>query len=769
MRGLLLAGAAMTLASGALAAPPNSRDILPIPQPAFSGVVADTKAASVEGEPFRLSAPERAPNVLVVMSDDQGFSMSSTFGGPVPTPNLERLAARGVRYNRFHTVGICSPTRAALLTGRNHHRVGAGFLADLSVNYPGYNGRFPASATSIATTLRLNGYNTAMIGKHHNVPPGERTRSGPFDMWPTGLGFEHFFGFLGGDTDQFTPTLYRGTELDRDPSPSGLLERRLADDAINWIHNQKAAAPDKPFFMYYAPGSTHAPHQVPQEYLAHFKGQFDQGWDRLREETWRRQLKIGIIPKSTTLTPRPAEIQAWAELTESQKAFAARSMEAAAAMLMYQDEQLGRVLDELGRMGILDNTLVIAIQGDNGAAAEAGPSGTINHIGHMANGIVEDDAWLANNIDKLGGPETYGTHPAGWAWALASPLRWTKEYASMLGGIRNAMIMSWPARVTRPGTICAQFGHVVDVAPTVLDAAQLPAPRRVYGVDQMPYDGETLLASLSNCEAQKPRSQYFEVAGKIGYYENGWFLSQDDQRTPWVHSAPGSIDLGNLPWELYNLENDFSQSRNVADKHPERVTAMVAAWERIARDNNVYPVDHNFFRASKTAPSRNRANLDFWGSGISVAASDIPLAGKSFEVSADVSLKETDSGPIFVVGSKFAGLSLFVEDGRPSFIYALSTKPGDITKITTSSPLTGEHVKLRLRFNAEGVGQPATVTLYAGSQELASAKVPKTFTLHVPSDEMIDVGQDSGVPVTTYKSASGQFTGKITRVSLVFN
>ncbi len=765
----LLAGSACAFALSSQALAQTDRSALPISPPAFAGVIAETKSESREAPAFSVSAPEGSPNVLVVMSDDQGFSMSSTFGGPVPTPNFERLAAGGVRYNRFHTVGICSPTRASLLTGRNHHRVGTGFLTDLSVQYPGYNGHFPASTASIAQTLRLNGYSTAMIGKHHNVPPGERSIAGPFDMWPTGLGFEHFFGFIGGDTDQFTPTLFRGTEVERGADDaSDMLDRRMATDAITWIHNQKAAAPDKPFFIYYAPGSTHAPHQAPREYIDRFKGEFDQGWDKVREETWRRQLRMGVIPQGTALTPRPAEIPAWASLSAEQKTFAARSMEAAAGMLVYQDEQLGRVLDELGRMGILDNTLVVAIQGDNGAAAEAGPRGTLNHIGHMSNGISEDDAWLTRNTDKLGGPEIYGTYPAGWAWAMAAPLRWTKEYASRLGGIRNAMIMSWPGHMTKPGSVCAEFGHVVDIAPTILEAAHLPAPQRVYGVGQQPYDGVSLLGSLTNCQAGRPRTQYFEVAGKIGFFQNGWFLSQDDHRTPWIHSPPGGVDVMKLPWELYDLDKDFSQSKNVASRYPEKVAAMAEAWRKVAQENSVYPIDHNFFRVSANASSKKWNTVDYWGSGISVAASDMPFAGKSFELTADVGFKTTDSGPIFAVGSKFGGWSLYLENGRPNFVYAFSTRTEDITKISAPSPLSGEKRRLRLRFRSEGIGKAATVSLFDGDTELGKARIPQTILIHVPSDEMIDVGQDSGTAVTSYKSANGRFEGTIDRVSVTF-
>jgi arylsulfatase len=452
--------------------------------PAFSGVVGDTVAQSRPGAPaLPVQAPAGAPNIFLMMGDDVGFAMSSTFGGPVPTPNFDRLAAAGQRYNRFNTTAICSPSRAALLTGRNHHHVGVGYLSDLPSEFPGYDSHIPPSAASVARTLTLNGYSTAMFGKHHNIPPGEDTAAGPFDMWPTGLGFQYFYGFIAGDMHQWDPTLYRGTSVlpDQEGAPE-LLDHRLASDAIRWIQNQKAATPDKPFFIYYAPGSTHAPHQAPPDWIARFRGKFDQGWDLMREETYQRQLAGGIIPPDTKLTPRPAEIPAWDSLTVSQGAFAARSMEVAAAMLAYQDAQLGRVFDELQRMGTLDNTLVVLVQGDNGASAEVGPKGSINELGLLSHNTEEDDAWLEANTDKLGGPETYATYPAGWAWAMDTPFRWTKQYASMLGGVRNGMIVAWKNHIAQPGSVCAQFGHLVDIAPTLLDA-----------------DGRTTLPSRAAC------------------------------------------------------------------------------------------------------------------------------------------------------------------------------------------------------------------------------------------------------------------------------
>jgi arylsulfatase len=768
-RALYLSVAIGALAAGSASHAEPVRSALPIPPAASNAVIGETVAqsrpASVPVRPAQ--APAGAPNIFLFMGDDVGFGMSSTFGGPVPTPNMDRLAASGERYNRFNTTAICSPSRAALLTGRNHHNVGVGYLTDMPTEFPGYDTHFPASAATIATILKLNGYNTAMFGKHHNVPPGENTAAGPFDMWPTGVGFEYFFGFVSPDMNQWNPVLYRGTNLLRDQDgPPELLDHRLASDAISWIHNQKAAAPDKPFFVYYAPGSTHAPQQAPPDWIARFKGKFDQGWDRMREETYSRQLAMGIIPPRTKLTPRPAALPAWDSLSPAQKAYAARSMEVAAAMLAYQDAQLGRVLDEMQRMGVLDNTLVVVVQGDNGASADTGVQGTLNEVGHAANALNEPDDWLAANLDRLGGPDTYELYPAGWAWAMNTPFRWTKQYASMLGGIRNGMIMSWKGHVAHPGTTCAEFGHLVDIAPTLLDAAHLPAPQTVYGVKQKPFDGQSLLQSLTACQPDKPRTQYFEMTGKVGLYQNGWFLSSDDGRKPWEQKPPASFDPANMPWALYDLNRDFSQSDDVSAQYPRRVKAMIQTWREIAAKNHVFPLDHRFFRTPFTASPRK--TFDYWGADVSVPATQGPMfMGRSFTIDADVVLDKPDaSGAILAVGSRFGGLSLYLDGGRPSFAYALSTRPEDNTKIAADRPLSAGPHHLRVVFAAEGVGKGASVQILSGGAVAASGRIPRAFNVAAGDGEMLDVGRDSGATVTDYRTPHGRIEGEVPHVRI---
>ena len=766
---LTAAAAALGLASTGAAETPQT--VLPVPEAPFAGRIGDTVAQSTPSPLPRVQAPAGAPNIFVFLGDDVGFAMSSVFGGPVPTPNMQRLAAAGERYNRFHTTAICSPTRAALLTGRNHHNVGVGHLTDLPSDFPGYDAEIPASTATIARTLTLNGYNTAMFGKHHDVPATEDTQAGPFDHWPTGLGFEYFYGFVAGDSDQYHPVLYRGTNRLPDyDGPAVLLDKRLADDAITWVHNQQAAAPNKPFFIYYATGSTHAPHQAPPEYIARFKGRFDQGWDQVREETYQRQLAARIIPPGTKLTPRPDAIPAWASLSPVQKAFAARAMEVAAAMLAYQDEQLGRVLSELDRMGVLDNTLVMVVQGDNGASAETGNSGTINEMGRLGNGLKEDDAWLAANVDKLGSELTYESYPAGWAWAMDTPFPWTKQYASMLGGIRNGLIMSWKGHVAHPNSVCAQFGHVVDVAPTALEAAGLPAPDIVYGVKQKPLDGQSLLSSLTNCQPDKPRTQYFEITGKVGLYKDGWFLSEDDGRKPWEQTPPAGFDPTPLSWKLYDLRTDFSQADDVAALHPDELKALQQTWREEATRNNVFPLDHRFSMGRGRNPFQTRKSFDYWGSDVSVRASSGPMfVGRSFTLDADFRLDKTHaSGAIFALGSRFGGWSLYLDQGRPSLVYAYSTRPDDVTRIAAAKPLPVGAGHLRLDFTSEGLGKGAMVQILEGETVVASGHIPKTIFTAAGNGEMLDVGRDTGVTVTDYRTPHGQLEGDVSHVSLQF-
>ena len=769
---LRIAAGIFLLLAGASALAQADRSVLPIPAAAFDGTIAENILDAKPGTARRLRAPEGAPNVLLFMGDDVGFAMSSTFGGPVPTPNMDRLAASGQRYNRFHVAGICSPSRAALLTGRNHHSAGVGYLSDLPSNFPGYGGRILPETASLAQILRLNGYNTGMWGKHHNNPGEDRGPAGPFDNWPTGLGFEYYFGFPHGDTDQFSPILYRGTNrVDEEAGKGEMLDKRLADDMIGWIHNQKAAAPDKPFLVYLAPGSTHAPHQAPPEYIARFKGQFDAGWDRMREATLRRQLAAGIVPRGTKLTARPPEIPAWDSLTPPQKTFAARSMEVAAAQLVYQDEQLGRISGELERMGLLGNTLIAVIQGDNGASGEAGPKGTINELRGMGT-HDEDEAWLQANSERLGGPMTYGSYPVGWSWAMNAPFRWVKQHASMLGGIRQGMILAWGKHAARPGSVCAEFGHLIDIAPTLLEAASIPAPQSVYGVAQKPMDGQSLLPSLGQCEPGKPRTQYFEISGKVGLYHDGWFASMDNGRPGWSLLPPTGA-RPKTEWTLYDLTKDFSQGVDLAPRYPEKLVELKAIWTREAQRNNVLPLDHRFGIARGGFAGRvsARKTFDFWGKDISLPATNEPLLlGRSFTVDADLVLAKPEaSGAVVALGSQFGGWSLYLDHGHPAFVFARSTDPKEIQQVRAARALPQGPSKLRMRLASQGFGRGAEVVLSSGGEELARVSLPTSFFMPAGGGETLDIGRDLGVPVTPYATSGGRIEGDIPRVTVTFD
>ena len=526
---------AAALAQGAAAqadkAGPPDVSVLPYPDPPFKGVIGRTTADSKADFPQPVTAPKGAPNVLLILTDDVGFGASSAFGGPVPTPTLESLAARGLKYNRFNTTALCSPTRAALITGREQHNAHTGIIMERSLGYPGYDSVMPKSAGTIGEILRQNGYNTAWFGKNHNVPGWQSSAAGPFGLWPTGLGFEYFYGFIGGDTDQWDPTVFENTiPVEPKEALTGAaranynLDADLADKAVHYIQQQHSLAPDKPFFIYYAPGATHAPHHVPKEWIAKFKGKFDQGWDKLREETFERQKQLGIIPENTILTPRPANMPAWDSLDARHKELFAHMAEIYAAFLAYDDANIGRVIDAVKDAGELDNTLVIFIEGDNGGSAEGTLQGTANEIAVIGNGAKESFDYLYSIKDQLGGPLHYNHMPVPWSWAFDAPFQWTKRYASHFGGTRNGMVMSWPARIKDAGGLRQQFHYVTDIMPTILDAAGLKAPEIINGVRQMPLDGVSMAYTWDDSKAKDRRTkQIFEMFGNRAIYQTaGW-------------------------------------------------------------------------------------------------------------------------------------------------------------------------------------------------------------------------------------------------------
>jgi arylsulfatase len=760
------AGPAAAAARGAAGTP--ARVLPPEPEP-FAGRIGETWADSEQAFAPAVKAPAGAPNVFVVLTDDVGFGAASTFGGPIPTPNLDRLAEEGLTYNRFHTTAMCSPTRAALLTGRNHHAVHNGIVANLTTGFPGYDNVLPKSAATTAEVLRQNGFNTAMFGKHHNAPEHHVSAAGPFDLWPTGLGFEYFYGFMMAETNQFTPALYRGTT----PIPTlerGVLDEALADEAIAWLRNQQAAAPDKPFYLYYATGSAHAPLQAPADWIAKFRGRFDAGWDRVRAETVSRQKKQGIVPRGTVNTARPATLPAWSSLSPEQRRLQARFMEVYAAMLAYQDFQFGRLLDELDRMGERENTLIVFIEGDNGAAAEGGISGSLNPMSNFANGTREDEAAILAQLDSIGGPGAVAQYGLGWTWAMNAPFKMAKQYASHLGGTRNGMVLSWPARVKARG-LRSQFSHLIDVHPTILEATGVTAPERVNGVDQQPIDGTSLVYTFDAPRApERHETQYFEMMGNRAIYHDGYLASTTPPIGPWERRITDVLP-SDYAWELYDLRRDFSQANDLAAREPGKLAELRAIFDREAERNQVLPLDNRLSMDRFTATASQiprRPVYTYWGAGISipwlVAA---PIVNRSFEITAELETSSRPSGVVVALGSRFGGWSFFVKDGRPVAVMAASQLPGDQSRVEASETLPAGRAKLTWRFTSDGgVNAGGLLTIEIDGREIGRGRIARTISKLPELTDTFDVGFDADTPVCDEYSEGGRFEGIIRRVDV---
>lgn len=744
--------------------------ILPHPQQPFAGSIGTTYTDSQPVFPRHAKAPENAPNVLLVLTDDVGFAAASTFGGPVPTPNLDRLADSGVKYNRFHTTAMCSPTRAALLTGRNHHAVGSGIVTDLAAGYPGYSGYMPRSAATVAEVLKLNGYNTAMFGKHHNVEPGAVSAAGPFDQWPVGLGFEYFYGFVAAETNQFTPALYRGITPVK--APEGvILDKALIDDAITWVHNQQAAAPGKPFFMYYATGTAHAPHQAPADWIKKFRGQFDQGWDQLREEIFARQKQLGVVPADAVLTPRPPGIPAWDETTPDQKKFAARQMEVYAAMLSYQDYQFGRLIDELERMGELDNTLVIFIEGDNGASAEGQVYGHTNPMGGFANSVEETIEYQVARLDEQGGPKSAQNYAAGWAWAGNTPFQWTKQIASHLGGVRNGLVISWPERIEGRG-VRSQFHHLVDIAPTILDAAGLPQPDIVNGTPQQRVDGISMIYSFDAAEAADQRTtQYFEMMGNRAIYHQGWMASTRPTRATWLtENLYASESPQDYEWELYNLDEDFSQARNLAAEQPAKLEELKAVFDREAERNNVLPLDDRLnlarFAAAAEGGVKPRSSYVYWGPDIIVPADSAPRFRGSFTLTAEIDTARNADGVLAALGSHFAGWSFYLKKGKPVVVMAGSVQPERVYRVEGKRKVPSGASTVQYDFVSDGIGQGGLMRISIDGQQVGEGRIEKPIIRTVEMTDTFDIGFDTSTTVTDDYRGDGRFNGTIRKLTV---
>jgi len=755
----------------------NAQEVLPRPAPKFEGTIGRTTKDSKPDFPKEVSAPKGAPNILLIMTDDVGFGASSPFGGPIDTPTLDRLAANGLRYNQFHTTALCSPTRAALLTGRNHHTNASGVIMEMGTGYPGYNSLMPKSSGTVAEVLRQNGYNTSWYGKNHNVPDWQTSQAGPFDLWPTGLGFEYFYGFLGGDTDQWHPALIENTRPVLPPAhdPDYHLDRDLADHAILWLRQTQAAAPDKPFFLYYTTGTAHAPHHAPKDWIAKFKGRFDQGWDRVREETFARQKELGIVPANTKLTTRPKEIPAWDSLTADQKRLYARMMEVYAGALAHADHHIGRVVGEIERMGELDDTLVIFIQGDNGASAEGTLQGLSNEVAVAGNGVTEDLPFLLSMMDKLGGPESYGHYPVGWAHAMDTPFQWTKQVASHFGGTRNGLVISWPNRILAKKEIRPQFHHVIDIVPTIYEMVGITPPQVLNGAPQSPIEGASMAYSFDAPKAPSNRTtQYFEMLGNRALYHDGWMASTTPLRLPWA--SPPDIDPDSFQWELYHVAEDFSQADNLATANPDKLRELQDLFWAEAGRYNVLPLDATFAQrvdpAIRPSLTRGRTTFEYIAGMIRIPEGATPdLKNKSYSLTAEVEIpKGGASGVLATQGGRFGGWGLLVLEGKPVFVHALSNQAQHKYKVASKDALApGRHtIRLDFAYDGGGIGMGGLGTLTVDGKKAAEGRIEKTVRARFSLDETFDVGMDTGTPVVEEYAGEMpfKFTGTLDKFTI---
>jgi arylsulfatase A-like enzyme len=757
-------------------APPLMRETLPIPDAQHVGLTTyDAKDPNTSYPPITmLRPPEGAPNVLIVMLDDVGFGAPSAFGGPCNTPTAERLAAEGLKLNRFHTTAVCSPTRAALLTGRNHHSVGMGGITEMATSAPGNNSIRPKNKAPLAETLKLNGYSTSQFGKCHEVPVWEVSPAGPFDHWPTGSGFEYFYGFVGGEANQYYPGLYEGTtavEPPKSPEEGYTLTADLADHAITWVRQQKALTPDKPFFMYFVPGATHAPHHVPTVWSDKYKGKFDAGWDVLREETLARQKKLGVVPEDAELTRRHDEIPAWDDMPAELKPVLSRQMEVYAGFLEQADHEVGRLIDAIGDLGVLDDTLIFYLLGDNGASAEGTLRGTFNEMTTL-NGMagIETTEFLLSKIDDFGTPHAYNHYAVGWAHGLCAPYQWTKAVASHWGGTRNGTVVHWPKGFDDKGKCRNQFHHVIDVAKTVLEAAGLPEPTSVNGIAQAPLEGVSMLPMLRDGSAPENHAvQYFETFGNRGIYHQGW-TAVTKHLTPWI---PGTLPpFDEDVWELYGPD-DWTQARNLAQENPDKLAELRRLWLIEAVKYNVVPLDdRTFIRLNADMAGRPqliKGNSQLLFSGMRVSENCVLLVkNKSHSVTANLVVPESGaSGVIITQGGAVGGWTLYAHQGHLKYCYNLFGIEYYMITAETPVPAGRHQVRMEFAYDGGGLGLGGDVTLYYDGAAVGKGRVEKTQPLAYSADEGCDVGADAGSPASPdYGPTGNQFSGEIEWVQI---
>jgi arylsulfatase len=755
------------------------RSVLPIPdRRPITLTTYDAKDPDTKFPPITpLRPPKGAPNVLVIMLDDVGFGASSAFGGPCQTPNAEKLAASGLKYNRFHTTALCSPTRAAMLSGRNHHAVGMGGITEIATSAPGYNSLRPNTCAPLAEVLKLNGYSTAQFGKCHEVPVFETTPIGPFDRWPTGSGFEHFYGFIGGENNQYYPELYDGTtpiEPGRTPEEGYHLMEDIADKAIGYIHQQKSIAPDKPFFVYFAPGATHAPHHVPKDWIEKYKGKFDQGWDKLREETFARQKKLGVIPPDCELTARPKDIPAWDEMEDRIRPVLAREMEIYAAFLEFADHHVGRVIDSLADLGIQDDTLIYYIIGDNGASAEGSLIGAWNDKAGAEAPDLATPELMIERMDELGTARAQNHYAVGWAHAMDTPYQWTKQVASHFGGTRNGMIVHWPNGIKAKGELRSQFHHVIDVTPTVLEAAGLPAPTYVNGVMQERLHGVSMAYSFDDATAaEQHETQYFEMVCNRGIYHKGWTAVTRHGNPPWV-VVGAQPPLADDVWELYDTTKDWSQAHDLAAKMPEKVAEMKRLFDLEASKYNVFPLDDrkaervNSDIAGRPLVVHGSTQLLFSGMRRLSENAAINTKNKSHSVTAELEIPSSGArGVVAAHGGHMGGWSLYAHEGKLKYHYNFLGLLRFETVAGSTLPPGKHQVRMEFAYDGGGLGKGASITLYVDGAKVGEGRVERTHAYLFSMDETMDVGGEAGEPVSEdYGPKGNAFNGSINWVQI---
>ncbi len=751
---------------------PTDRTVLPIPEPAYPHSTTFDVRNATPPPRFEVKAPANAPNVLIVLIDDMGFGQSSAFGGPVKMPTVERLANGGLRYNEFHTTALCSPTRSALLSGRNHHVNNFGSIAETATSFPGQTAQRPNSVAYVAEMLRLNGYSTAAFGKNHETAPWEVSPSGPTDRWPTRAGFDKFYGFMGGETNQWAPLIYDGmnqVEPSKDPNYHFMTD--MTDQAIAWVGSQKSLTPDKPFFMYFAPGATHAPHHVPRSWIAKYKGKFDQGWDKLREETLARQKRLGVVPAETKLAPKPEAIKDWAALTPDEKKLFARQMEVFAGFGEYADTEIGRLIKALEESGQLDNTLIFYIVGDNGASAEGGMVGLYNEMTYF-NGVHETVQDILKHYDELGGPTTYPHYAAGWAVAGDTPFTWTKQVASSYGGTRNGMVIHWPKGIRAKGEVRSQWHHVIDVAPTILEAASLPEPKSVNGTPQTPIEGLSMAYTFADAKAPtRHTTQYFEIFGNRAIYHDGW-LAGTVHRAAWEFKPRTTLE--NDTWELYDTRTDFSLANDLAAKNPEKLKELQALFLKEAVKYSVLPLDDrtlerlNAGLVGRPDLMAGRTSLTVYQGMIGMSENVfINVKNRSHTITAEVEIpKQGANGAIVAQAGRFGGWSLYVKDGKPAYTYNWLGLQRYTVVATQALPAGKATIRFEFTYDGGGIGKGGVGTLFVNGKKVGTGRIERTQCCAFSADEGADVGADEGTPVTETYKVPFKFTGKIAKVTI---